>query len=337
MKFIDEANIVVEAGKGGNGCLSFRREKYIPRGGPDGGDGGDGGSVILQTEPNMNTLADFRYTRYYNADNGQDGMGRKKSGHKGLDRILKVPTGTLVYDAETNELLGDLTENYQTLVVAKGGWHGLGNTRYKSSTNRAPRQTTNGKPGEKRALRLELNVLADVGLLGYPNAGKSTLLSAVTSATPKVADYPFTTLVPQLGVVSIEPHQSFVIADIPGIIKGAHQGQGLGLRFLKHLSRTKLLLHLIDVMPVDETDPIEAAHALVDELKSYDEKLYQCERWVVLNKIDLIPESDRAEFVANFLKTLNWQGHWFAISGLAHIDTELLCKKVYGHLNPPPE
>ncbi|KZY74164.1 GTPase ObgE, partial [Oleiphilus sp. HI0065] len=282
MKFVDEAAISVEAGKGGNGCLSFRREKYIPKGGPDGGDGGDGGSVILEANDGLNTLIDYRFVRQYRAQSGEGGKGRNCTGAKGEDLILGVPVGTSVFDVDTEEVLGDLTQIGQQLVVAQGGWHGLGNTRFKSSTNRAPRQTTPGKPGEKRNIRLELKVLADVGLLGLPNAGKSTLIRSVSAAKPKVANYPFTTLVPNLGVVRVESHKSFVMADIPGLIKGASDGAGLGIRFLKHLVRTRLLLHVVDMAPYDGKEPKEAVEEIVGELEGFSPTLASRERWLVL-------------------------------------------------------
>ncbi|WP_058442665.1 Obg family GTPase CgtA, partial [Legionella brunensis] len=281
MKFVDEAVIKVEAGNGGHGCLSFRREKFVPRGGPDGGDGGDGGSVFLEASSDLNTLVDFRYQRHYKAQNGQSGMGGNCTGKKGEDLVILVPVGTMVFDIDTGELLGDINEAGERLLVAQGGFHGLGNTRYKSSVNRAPRQTTQGTLGEARHLRLELRVLADVGLLGLPNAGKSTLIRAVSSAKPKVADYPFTTLHPALGVVSVASHKSFVMADIPGLIEGAAEGAGLGHRFLKHLSRTCVLLHVIDIAPIDESNPIDSAKAILNELAEYDPELLDKPRWLV--------------------------------------------------------
>jgi len=287
MKFVDEATIRVEAGKGGHGCLSFRREKYIPRGGPDGGDGGDGGAVFLVADNSVNTLVEFRYKRLLRAKNGQPGMGRERTGKSGEDLEVPVPLGTIVYDVDTDERIGELTESGQRLCVAKEGAHGLGNTRFKSSTNRAPRKTSEGSLGDQRNLRLELKLLADVGLLGLPNAGKSTLISAVSNATPKIADYPFTTLHPNLGVVRVGEFQSFVIADIPGLIEGAGQGAGLGVQFLKHLSRTQLLLHIIDVAPMDETDPVVAVDTIVKELEQFSPELAKKERWLVLNKIDV--------------------------------------------------
>jgi GTPase len=289
MKFIDEATITVKAGDGGNGCVSFRREKYIPFGGPDGGDGGDGGSVWLLGNDGLNTLADFRFQRRFEAERGENGHGRNRTGRSGPDLEIPVPVGTQVFDADTGEMIGDVTRAGQRLLVAQGGFHGLGNTRYKSSTNRAPRQSKPGTPGDLRTLKLELKVLADVGLLGLPNAGKSTLLKQVSAAEPKIADYPFTTLHPQLGVVRVGPNQSFVMADIPGLIEGAAEGAGLGIRFLKHLARTRLLLHLIDVAPPDpDVDPLDAVDTVVAELQSYSAELARLPRWLVLNKTDLV-------------------------------------------------
>ena len=291
MKFIDEATITVKAGDGGHGCVSFRREKYIPFGGPDGGDGGDGGSVWLVGDEGLNTLADFRFQRRFEAERGENGHGRNRTGRSGSDLEIPVPVGTQVYDDDTGELIGDVTRAGQRLLVAQGGFHGLGNTRFKSSTNRAPRQSKPGTPGDLRTLKLELKVLADVGLLGLPNAGKSTLLKQVSAAEPKIADYPFTTLHPQLGVVRVGPTQSFVMADIPGLIEGASEGAGLGIRFLKHLARTRLLLHLVDVAPPDpDVDPLEAIDTVVNELEQYSSDLAQLPRWLVLNKADLLDE-----------------------------------------------
>ena len=288
MKFVDETAISVQAGKGGNGCLSFRREKYIAKGGPDGGDGGDGGSVFLEADEALNTLVDYRYVRHYAAKNGEPGRGRNCTGKSAEDLILKVPVGTTVLDEDTGDVLGDLSVAGQRLMVARGGFHGLGNTRFKSSTNRAPRQTTPGTEGERRSLRLELKVLADIGLLGLPNAGKSTFIRAVSSAKPRVANYPFTTLVPNLGVVKVQAHRSFVVADIPGLIEGASEGAGLGIRFLRHLTRNRILLHLVDVFPMDATDPVENALAIERELANFSPALSRRERWLVLNKTDLI-------------------------------------------------
>lgn len=316
MKFVDEATISVEAGKGGNGCLSFRREKYIPRGGPDGGDGGDGGSVILEAGEGINTLIDYRFVRQYRARSGEGGKGRNCTGAKGEDLILSVPVGTSVFDVDTEEVLGDLTKIGQQLIVAQGGWHGLGNTRFKSSTNRAPRQTSPGKPGEGRNLRLELKVLADVGLLGLPNAGKSTLIRSVSAAKPKVANYPFTTLVPNLGVVRVESHRSFVMADIPGLIKGASEGAGLGIRFLKHLVRTRLLLHVVDMAPFDGKDPVEAVNEIVGELEGFSPTLASRERWLVLNKLDMVPEEEREQRCDDVVAALGWKGPVYRASAI---------------------
>lgn len=326
MKFVDEALIKIEAGKGGNGCLSFRREKFIPLGGPDGGDGGDGGSVYLEANSDLNTLVDFRFQRNYKAQNGQGGMGGNCTGKKGEDLIIQVPVGTMIYDVDSNELLGDIRHAGERLLIAQGGFHGLGNTRYKSSVNRAPRQTSPGTPGEERHVRLELRVLADVGLLGLPNAGKSTLIRAVSSAKPKVADYPFTTLHPNLGVVSVAAHKSFVMADIPGLIEGAASGAGLGHRFLKHLSRTCILLHVIDVAPLDNSDPVESAKAILHELEEYDPELINKPRWLVLNKIDMIPdEQEKQKVVQAILDGLQWNDKFFLISAIAKEGTQSLC------------
>lgn len=329
MKFVDEASIRVEAGKGGNGCVSFRREKYIPRGGPDGGDGGDGGTIYLVGDVNQNTLADFRFTRRFQAENGQPGMGKNCTGKSGDDLYIKVPLGTQVYDEDTEELIGDVTREAQVLLVARGGVHGIGNTRFKSSTNRAPRQFTPGTPGEQRQLRLELKVIADVGLLGLPNAGKSTFIRAVSSARPKVADYPFTTLYPNLGVVSVDTHRSFVVADIPGIIEGAAEGAGLGLQFLKHVSRTRLLLHLVDVAPLDERiDPVEDVRVIERELANYSDELAKYDRWLVLNKIDLLPEGEREVRCQAIVHALEWRGPVFFISAMKQVGTRELCFRI---------
>lgn len=316
MKFVDEAEIRVEAGDGGNGCVSFRREKYVPRGGPDGGDGGDGGDVWLIADENLNTLIDYRFERFHRAERGQNGMGRNCTGKRGQDLTIKVPVGTRARDMETDEIIGDLTKHGQKLMVAKGGFHGLGNTRFKSSTNRAPRQKTLGTPGEVRKLQLELLLLADVGLLGMPNAGKSTFIRSVSAAKPKVADYPFTTLVPNLGVVRPAPHQSFVIADIPGLIEGAAEGAGLGIQFLKHLERCGLLLHLVDLAPFDGSDPVEQATTIIAELGKYSEALADKPRWLVLNKTDLLSEEEIAERAEQIIQALNWDGPVYQISAL---------------------
>jgi len=317
MKFVDEARIEVDAGDGGNGCLSFRREKFIPRGGPDGGNGGDGGSVILVGNEGLNTLADFRHSRRYRAERGAGGAGRNRSGRSGKDLYIDVPLGTVATDADTGERIGEVTAHGQRLLVAQGGHGGLGNAHFKSSTNRAPRRTTDGAPGDRRELELELQVLADVGLLGLPNAGKSTLLRSVSDARPKVADYPFTTLHPNLGVVRVEAHRSFVIADIPGLIEGAAEGAGLGIRFLKHLARTRILLHLVDMAPTDpEADPAADARTIVAELQRFSPELAARERWLVLNKMDLVPQEERAERQQALLEELHWSGPVHTISAI---------------------
>lgn len=324
MKFVDEAPIVVQAGKGGNGCMSFRREKFIERGGPDGGDGGDGGSIYLEADENINTLVDYRYKRSFQAESGEQGRGANCTGRKGDDLILKVPIGTSVIDEDTGEEIGDLTEHKKRFLVAQGGFHGLGNTRYKSSVNRAPRQTSAGSEGQFRRIRLELKVLADVGTLGLPNAGKSTFIRSVSAAQPKVADYPFTTLVPSLGVVKVEEHRSFVVADIPGIIEGASEGAGLGIRFLKHLTRCRILLHIVDVMPVDESKPEENALSIVRELEYFSPALAARERWLVLNKCDLIEEPELQARKQKIIEALAWRGPVYEISALTRRGTEKL-------------
>ncbi len=332
MKFVDEATIEVKAGDGGNGCVSFRREKFIPKGGPDGGDGGDGGSVYLVADTGLNTLADFRYDRRFRAQRGENGAGRNCTGKSGEDLSVRVPTGTLVYDDETDELLGDLVEAGQRLLVARGGFHGIGNARYKSSTNRAPRQSKPGSEGEQRKLRLELKLLADVGLLGKPNAGKSTLIRAISSARPKVADYPFTTLYPNLGVVRVAAHRSFVVADIHGLIEGAAEGAGLGIQFLKHLSRTGLLLHLVDVAPPDGGDPAADVRAIAAELAKFSAELGERERWLVLNKVDLLPADERDAFCRALVGRLDWQGPVYAIAALAQQGTAELVSAIMAHI-----
>lgn len=332
MKFVDEANITVHAGKGGNGALSFRREKYIAKGGPDGGDGGDGGSVILEGDNNLNTMVDYRFVRTYKAEPGQAGQGRNCTGKSGDDLVLKVPVGTTVLDEDTGEILGDIQADGQQLKVAQGGYHGLGNTRFKSSTNRAPRQTTPGSDGEIRSLKLELKVLADVGLLGLPNAGKSTFIRAVSSAKPKVADYPFTTLVPNLGVVKVEAHRSFVVADIPGLIEGASEGAGLGIRFLKHLTRNRILLHIVDMAPYDGVEPADAALAIAGELGRFSPTLAERERWLVLNKTDLVDAETFAERKAKVLEGLDWQGPVYEISAIKSEGTDRLCGDLMAYL-----
>jgi GTP-binding protein len=328
MKFVDEAEITVEAGKGGNGCLSFRREKYIERGGPDGGDGGDGGSVFLQADSALNTLVDFRFQPRYRAESGRPGQGRNCTGRGGEDLLVKVPLGTSVIDVETEELIADLNQPGVPVMVAKGGFHGLGNTRFKSSTNRAPRKTTHGTPGEARTLQLQLRLVADVGLLGLPNAGKSTLIRSISAAKPKVADYPFTTLVPNLGVVSLGLERSFVMADIPGLIEGASEGAGLGFRFLKHLSRTRLLLHLIDAMPVDGSDPVANARSIIRELENFSPTLASKERWLVINKIDLMQADAIEELISALRSELDWQGEIHQISALSGIGCHDLCENL---------
>lgn len=337
MKFVDEAIIRVEAGKGGNGCLSFRREKFIPKGGPDGGDGGDGGSVILQANDAINTLIDFRYIRHYKAQNGEQGSGGNCTGAKGEDIILQVPVGTSVIDQQSQEVLGDLTADKQQLIVAKGGFHGLGNTRYKSSTNQTPRQTKPGQEGEQRELKLELKVLADVGLLGLPNAGKSTLIRAISAAKPKVADYPFTTLVPNLGVVSVAAHRSFVVADIPGLIEGAADGAGLGTRFLKHLVRTQLLLHVVDMAPFDDSDPAQHIRTIEAELAQFSPALAKRERWLVMNKLDMLDTEQAQARCDALIKELNWQAPHYCISALSQNGTQALVFAIMQHIEQQRE
>lgn len=317
MKFIDEARIEVIAGKGGNGAVSFRREKYVPKGGPDGGDGGRGGSIWAEADRNLNTLVEFRYTRVFRAKSGENGRGADCYGKGGDDLILRVPVGTVIHDEDSGELIADLTRHGQRALLARGGKGGLGNLHFKSSTNRAPRQSTPGEPGEERRLRLELKVLADVGLLGMPNAGKSTFIRSVSAARPKVADYPFTTLHPNLGVVRVDTDRSFVLADIPGLIEGAAEGAGLGHQFLRHLARTRLLLHLVDLAPPDPAaDPVTQARAIVAELRRYDEALYRKPRWLVLNKIDLIPAGERQARIDAFVRDYGWHGPVYAISAI---------------------
>ena len=337
MKFVDEVSIFVKAGDGGNGMMAFRREKFIEKGGPNGGDGGDGGSVYIEAQENLNTLVDYRYPRRFQAQNGEKGGSTDCTGAKGEDLILPVPIGTTVIDAGTQEVIGDLTRAGQRLLVAQGGWHGLGNTRFKSSTNRAPRQTTPGKPGDARDLKLELKVLADVGLLGLPNAGKSTFIRSVSAAKPKVADYPFTTLVPNLGVVSVDRYKSFVVADIPGLIEGASHGAGLGIRFLKHLSRTRLLLHLVDMAPLDLTDPAESAATIIDELTKFSPSLAERERWLVLNKADQILDEEQEARIAEIVARIEWEGPVYVISALARQGTEKLCYDIMDFLEARAE
>ncbi len=332
MKFVDEASIKVFAGKGGNGCLSFRREKYVAKGGPDGGDGGDGGSVILVADTALNTMVDYRFQRAYRAENGEPGRGRNCTGAKGEDLELKMPVGTTIIDEDTGETLGDLNRAGQRLVVAQGGYHGLGNTRFKSSTNRAPRQTTPGTEGEARSLKLELKVLADVGMLGLPNAGKSTFIRSVSAARPKVADYPFTTLVPNLGVVKVNEHRSFVVADIPGLIEGASEGAGLGIRFLKHLTRNRVLLHIVDMAPLDGSDPAEAALSIVREIERFSPTLAGRERWLLLNKTDLLDDETLAERRQAVIDTLGWEGRVYEISAISATGTDVVCGELMNYL-----
>ncbi len=333
MKFVDEASIQVIAGDGGNGCVSFRREKYIPRGGPDGGDGGAGGSVWLEADSGLNTLADFRHSRRFSAERGRGGQGRQMAGRSGEDIVIPVPVGTLVRDQDTGEVMGDLTHVGERLCVARGGRGGLGNIHFKSSTNRAPRQSVPGSAGERRVLELELQLLADVGLLGLPNAGKSTFLRAVSAARPRVADYPFTTLYPGLGVVRIGPGSSFTVADIPGLIEGAAEGAGLGIQFLRHLSRTHLLLHLIDASGwLDGRDPIAEVHTVVNELRAYSDDLAQRERWLVVNKADLFADDDLQGQVDALRDALDWQGPLFVISAETGQGVEPLCQAVMERL-----
>jgi GTP-binding protein len=325
MKFVDEASIRVHAGNGGHGCLSFRREKYVERGGPDGGDGGHGGSVYLVADPSLNTLADFRVARKFRAEGGQGGSGRNKTGRSGSHLEVRVPQGTVVHDVDTGELICDLTEVDQRQMVAEGGRGGLGNTRFKSSVNRAPRKTTNGTQGEARHLKLELKVLADVGLLGMPNAGKSTLITAMSQAKPRIADYPFTTLHPNLGVVRVGSLQSFVMADIPGLIEGAAEGAGLGIRFLKHLQRTRLLLHLVDIAPIDpDAEPAKEVQAIAKELSKFSADLADKPRWLVINKIDLLSEEDLVVAKEMLLEELDWNGPVFEVSAATGAGTEAL-------------
>jgi len=332
MRFVDEVTIKTIAGDGGNGVVHFRREKYIPRGGPDGGDGGDGGSVYLVGDNNLNTLADFRHVRTYTAESGQKGQGRQMTGKSGEDLEIHVPVGTLIYDDETRELIGDITEAQQKILVAQGGFHGLGNTRFKSSTNRAPRKCTPGSPGERRELRLELKVLADVGLLGMPNAGKSTFIRAVSSARPKVANYPFTTLYPNLGVVRVDETRSFVVADIPGLIEGASTGAGLGIQFLKHLSRTRLLLHILDIAPFDGSNPVDDAKKILAELQKYSDELAHKQRWLVLNKADLLPEQDLSQRRKEITDALDWKGPVYTISALGKTGIQQVVYDIMNYL-----
>ena len=334
MKFIDEATVELHAGKGGDGSASFRREKFVPRGGPDGGDGGRGGSIFAVADRNINTLVDYRFARIHRAKNGAAGMGSDCNGKSADDVILRVPVGTVISDFETGEFIADLANHEQKMLIAKGGDGGLGNLNFKSSTNRAPRQFTRGMPGESRKLKFELKVLADVGLLGMPNAGKSTFIRAVSAARPKVADYPFTTLHPNLGVVRVDNNRSFVIADIPGLIEGAAEGAGLGHQFLRHLARTRLLLHIIDIAPFDAaTDPVAEARAIVNELKKYDEALFDKPRWVVLNKADLLAADEQAQRVQQFLADFGWRDKSFIISALSGAGCKELIYAIMAHLD----
>ncbi len=334
MKFIDEAKIEVHAGKGGDGSAAFRRERSVPRGGPSGGDGGRGGSVWAVADRNLNTLIDYRFARIHRAENGDGGHGSEKYGRGGRDIELRVPVGTIVRDAATGETLADLARDGERALLARGGRGGLGNVHFKSSVNRAPRQFTRGEPGESHELALELRVLADVGLLGLPNAGKSTLVRAISSARPKVADYPFTTLNPSLGVVRVAEDASFVVADIPGLIEGAAEGAGLGHQFLRHLARTRLLLHLVDIAPLDEgADPVRDIRAIAAELKKYDESLYRKPRWLVFNKADLAPDADAR--IARLLRALRWKGAWFKVSAISGAGCRELCSAAYRFLSQP--
>ncbi|WP_438862916.1 Obg family GTPase CgtA [Neptunicella sp.] len=336
MKFVDEADIRVEAGDGGNGIVSFRREKYIPKGGPDGGDGGDGGSVYLVADENLNTLIDYRFERFHRAERGQNGQRTNCTGKGGSDLEVLVPVGTRATDMDTGEVLGDLMAHQQRLLVAKGGFHGLGNARFKSSTNRTPRQKSNGTPGDIRNLKLELMLLADVGLLGLPNAGKSTFIRSVSAAKPKVADYPFTTLVPNLGVVRLENQRSFVIADIPGLIEGAADGAGLGIQFLKHLERCRVLLHLIDVLPADGSDPVTNAQAIIGELEKYNPALAAKPRWIIFNKVDLLLPEEAEEVCQKVLTALDWQQPHFQMAALQKQGTEELTRAVMDFIDTLP-
>ena len=332
MKFVDEATIDVTAGNGGSGCISFRREKFIPFGGPNGGDGGRGGHVYVVADRNINTLIDYRYARHHEARNGEQGRGSDQFGAAGDDIVLRMPVGTIIRDFETGEVMMELLEHGEKRLLAKGGDGGFGNLHYKTSTNRAPRKKTVGWPGEAYKLKLELRVLADVGLLGMPNAGKSTLIAAISNARPKIADYPFTTLHPNLGVVRVGPEKSFVVADIPGLIEGASEGAGLGHLFLRHLQRTRVLLHVIDLAPFDDTDPVKQARAIVNELKIYDEELYNKPRWLVLNKLDMVPEAERVTRVLEFVRRYGWKGPVFQISALTRQGCEQLVQTIYKHV-----
>ncbi|EKA96249.1 Obg family GTPase CgtA [Proteus mirabilis] len=336
MKFVDEAKILIVAGDGGNGCVSFRREKYIPKGGPDGGDGGDGGDVYMVADENLNTLIDYRFTKSYRAERGENGQSRDCTGKRGQDITINVPVGTRARDLATGEIIADLTVHGQKQMVAKGGFHGLGNTRFKSSVNRAPRQRTMGTPGESREVLLELMLLADVGMLGMPNAGKSTFIRAVSAAKPKVADYPFTTLVPSLGVVRMDSHQSFVVADIPGLIEGAADGAGLGIQFLKHLERCRVLLHLIDIDPIDGSDPVENAKIIISELEKYSDKLAQKPRWLVFNKVDLLDADEAKQKAQAIVDALGWEGDYYMIAAINQEGVKKLCWDIMEFLKVTP-
>jgi len=334
MKFVDEATIDVVAGDGGNGCMSFRREKFLPFGGPNGGDGGRGGSVYAVADRNLNTLIDYRYARRHEAKRGENGRGSDQYGAAADDIVLRMPVGTVITNFETNELVAELLVPDERVLIVKGGDGGFGNLHFKTSTNRAPRQKTPGWPGEQKKLQLELKVLADVGLLGMPNAGKSSLITAISNARPKIADYPFTTLHPNLGVVRVGPEQSFVVADIPGLIEGASEGAGLGHLFLRHLQRTHLLLHLVDIAPFDEAvDPVAQAKGIAAELKKYDQALFDKPRWLVLNKFDMVPNDERERRVKDFVKRLKWKGPVFQISALTHEGCDVLVRAVYEHVS----
>jgi GTP-binding protein len=328
MKFVDEASIKVQAGDGGNGCISFRREKFIPFGGPDGGDGGTGGSVWLMADEGLNTLVDFRHQRNFKAQRGQNGMGSQMYGKGGDDHTIRVPVGTMITNVDTDEVIGDLTRHGQRMLVAQGGKGGLGNIHFKTSVNRAPRKATPGTPGDARELKLELRLLADVGLLGFPNAGKSTFIRAVSAATPRVADYPFTTLHPNLGVVSLGPDQSFVIADIPGLIEGASEGAGLGIQFLRHVARTSLLLHLVDIAPIDGTNVADQVRAIELELAKFNPELLERPRWLVLNKADMLAADERDEIARKIVAELEWTQPWFLVSAIARDNTMAVCQQV---------
>ncbi|MDP8161850.1 Obg family GTPase CgtA [Pasteurella skyensis] len=336
MKFIDEALVRIEAGDGGNGCVSFRREKYIPKGGPDGGDGGDGGDVYLIADDNLNTLIDYRFTKRFAAERGENGRSSNCTGARGKDITLRVPVGTRAIDNDTKEVIGDLTQHGMKLLIAKGGFHGLGNARFKSSVNRAPRQKTNGTEGEKRDLMLELMLLADVGMLGLPNAGKSTFIRAISAAKPKVADYPFTTLVPSLGVARVSGDRSFVVADIPGLIEGAAEGSGLGIRFLKHLERCRILLHLVDIMPIDETNPADNIAIIESELFQYSEKVAEKPQWLVFNKCDVIGEEDAQQRAKEIVEQIGWEGDYYIISAVTGHNVSTLTNSIMDFIEANP-